>query len=73
MSGILGVKPIAAGFEKIRIAPQPCGLTWAKGSVPTPLGMVEIAWEIVQDIMHVDVQAPDGMKYTVELPEEYRK
>ncbi len=39
---ILGVRPLAPGFEKILIAPQPGSLTHVKGKVPTPHGPVEV-------------------------------
>ena len=41
---ILGIKPIAPGFEKISIRPVIAGLDWAKGAVPTPHGKVEVEW-----------------------------
>ncbi|MFC5407521.1 family 78 glycoside hydrolase catalytic domain [Cohnella soli] len=69
LSGILGVKPAAAGFEEVLIAPQPCGLNWAKGSVPTPKGRIDVAWEIVRNTVQVEVQAPEGLNYTIKLPE----
>ncbi|MFD0717090.1 family 78 glycoside hydrolase catalytic domain [Paenibacillus sp. GCM10027626] len=72
LSGILGVKPAAPGFREIRIEPQDCGLAWAKGSVPTPYGAVEVAWEIVQGRMQVEVKAPEEVKYTVVLPKTRR-
>ena len=60
-----------AGFEEILIAPQPCGLKWAKGSVPTPRGMVQVSWEIVQNKMNIDVKVPEGVKYRIVRPEEW--
>ncbi len=39
---ILGVRPLAPGFGKILIAPQPGKLTHVKGKVPTPHGPVEV-------------------------------
>jgi len=41
---ILGVQPAAPGYEKVRIAPNPGYLDWAKGDVVTPYGMVHVEW-----------------------------
>lgn len=46
---ILGVKPAAPGFEKIEIAPVSGKLTWAKGDVITPKGMVHVEWKKQED------------------------
>lgn len=40
----LGVRPASPGFENISIKPQMGHLTWAKGSVITPKGVVEVEW-----------------------------
>lgn len=42
---VLGVRPAAPGFEKISVHPVPGYLTWAKGNVVTPNGMVHVEWE----------------------------
>jgi len=39
----LGVTPAVAGFERVRIAPALGDLAWARGSVPTPAGLVRVA------------------------------
>jgi hypothetical protein len=42
---LLGVEPVEPGFRVFRIAPQPPdGLAWARGSVPTPHGLIEVEW-----------------------------
>ncbi len=42
---VLGVQPAAPGYATVRIAPQPGGLRWARGRVPTPRGVVEVSWK----------------------------
>lgn len=42
---ILGVRPVEPGFAKIKIVPQSHHLEWAKGTVITPRGSLEISWE----------------------------
>lgn len=44
-SVILGVRPAAAGFEKIQVKPVFNSLTWAGGEVITPYGMVKVEWK----------------------------
>ncbi|MGZ0152965.1 alpha-L-rhamnosidase-related protein [Kribbella sp. WER1] len=39
---LLGVRPTAPGMRTVTIAPQLGGLEWAKGSVPTPYGPLEV-------------------------------
>jgi hypothetical protein len=43
---VLGVTPAAPGYSRVRIAPQPWNLRWARGVVPTPHGPVSVAWHI---------------------------
>ena len=44
-SEIAGITPETPGFQRVRIEPHPCGLTWAKGTLATPLGPVSVQWE----------------------------
>jgi hypothetical protein len=39
---LLGVRPLAAGWTRIAVAPRLCGLAWAAATVPTPLGDLEV-------------------------------
>jgi hypothetical protein len=41
---VIGVTPAAPGFARWRIAPQPGGLKWAQGVVPTPHGSISVRW-----------------------------
>lgn len=43
---VLGVQPAEPGYAVVRVAPQPAGLRWAAGQVPTPRGPVQCAWQI---------------------------
>ena len=38
----LGVTPAAPGYTSARIAPRLGSLAWAKGSVPTPFGLIQV-------------------------------
>jgi len=66
---ILGVKPAAPGFKRIRIAPQPGYLTWAKGEVATPHGNVKVQWQIENsDTFILSVDGPPHIPVEIVLP-----
>ena len=44
---VLGIRPLAPGWTKVLVAPEPCGLEWAEGSVPLPgAGRIDVSWRI---------------------------
>jgi hypothetical protein len=45
---ILGIQPITPGFGEVRVAPQASGLEWARGTVPTPHGPIELELDFSQ-------------------------
>ncbi len=58
---VLGVTPAEPGYRRIRIAPQPWNLSWARGVVPTPLGPVSVAWQVGEDgKLQLEYHAPEG-------------
>jgi hypothetical protein len=67
---VLGVTPAAPGYKKIKIAPQPFHLTWANGTVPTPLGPVSVSWQLKEDgQLALEYHAPEGCEVEVVLPQ----
>ena len=61
MSGrILGVMPTKPGFKEFRIAPNPCGLTWARGVVPTPYGNIHVSWTRSDTNFLIEFEVPKG-------------
>jgi hypothetical protein len=67
-SKILGVSPAAPGFDRILIRPELCGLVWAKGTVPTPHGPVDVAWQSDGTALRMNVTLPTGTGSFVEIP-----
>ena len=67
---ILGVRGLTPGWTKVLIAPEPCGLRSARGSVPLPGGgAVDVQWKIGdRDRMIVEVSAPVGVEIETVLP-----
>jgi hypothetical protein len=64
---VLGARPLAPGWRRARIRPNPGALTHAAGKVPTPLGPVQIAWASEPNFT-LRLTMPPGMSAQVELP-----
>ncbi len=65
---ILGIYPLVPGFKKTLIAPVPCGLTFAKGSVPTPFGNIYVKWEIKGEKFEIKVTKPPAIQCRIVNP-----
>lgn len=65
-SVILGVRPAEPGYKSICIAPVPGYMTYAKGTVITPVGEVEVSWKKEQDKVQVDYKVPEGVAVITE-------
>lgn len=68
MRDILGIGSYDALHNTIKIAPHPCGLRWARGSVETPKGIVSVSWFYENGRLKVNVSAPEGMDTQIILP-----
>ena len=64
---ILGVTPATPGFKTITVRPLPCGLSWARGTVPTPQGEVRVAWKKSAAGFQLDVTVPNGAEADIVL------
>lgn len=62
---VLGVMPTSPGYRHIRIAPQPGSLQWASGSVPTPHGLIRVAWRMDEGRLIIDYDAPEGCEVEI--------
>ena len=67
-AGTLGAVPTAPGWATWRLAPQPSGLTNLTARVPTPSGMVSIAWAAAGGNATVHVTVLAGQTVRVCLP-----
>jgi hypothetical protein len=67
LATILGIRPAAAGFARVRIEPQLGPLAWAKGAMAHPRG--EIAVELRQENARLrgTITLPDGVAGTLVL------
>ncbi len=69
---IIGVYPTENGYNAVRIKPHVdgFGLTWAKGTVPTPHGNIAVEWEKKDGALTLSVSLPTpDMRATVVLPD----
>jgi len=70
-SEVLGIKPALPGWEEITIDPHPGDLTWAKGSVPTPRGLVAVQWKNEERFsLRIDVPAKTRVRLPGDLCKE---
>ena len=68
---VLGVRPLLPGYQRFLIDPQPAGLDFAEGKVPTPYGNISVFWrkktksqyEIKLLVPPGTVAIMDGMEY----------
>ena len=67
---ILGVRPAAPGFEKVRIQPVSGHFTSAKGEVITPKGMITVEWT-KEEKLKVRYTVPEGLEVVEENSESY--
>jgi alpha-L-rhamnosidase len=64
-----GLQRAEPGWRRIRVAPQPGGgLTSARVTHDTVRGRAEVAWNIGDGEISIEVVIPDGTTATVELP-----
>ena len=71
---VLGVTPAAAGWTQVRIAPVPLKLEYARGAIPTPLGLMRVDWEQVsEDQLVMRIELPEGMRAEFVSPSSARR
>jgi hypothetical protein len=70
---LLGIRPIAPGWRRVLVAPEPCGLEWAEGSVPLPgEGRIDVSWRVeANGRMRLEIRTPAGIEIDARLPEGY--
>jgi hypothetical protein len=68
-SYILGVEPLEPGFRRFQVRPLPVKeVSWAKGLVPTPHGVIEVDWEKKATTLSLKLTVPEGTQADVVLP-----
>ncbi len=69
-SVIAGIEAAEPGFRKIRIQPQPGGgLTWAKGQLECPYGVISTDWKLEDKKFSLKVTIPPNTTAIILLPD----
>ncbi|MDQ8734400.1 family 78 glycoside hydrolase catalytic domain [Paenibacillus sp. LHD-38] len=71
---VLGIRSSAIGWSEVDIMPNPCGLTWAKGSVPlSDSGRIDVSWKLLaEQVIEISVHYPESVKVNIKIPEGYQ-
>lgn len=64
---VLGVQPLAAGWDHAKIRPCPSGLEFARGVVPTPRGPISIDWNR-KNSFSLKLKLSEGIAASVQVP-----
>jgi hypothetical protein len=67
-SKILGITPASPGFDTIDIAPTLCGLSFARGAVPSRHGLIGVDWTKQPGQLSIKLDVPPGTHANVDLP-----
>ncbi len=68
---IAGIEPIEAGFEKIRVAPNPCeALRSFKGEYKSVAGAIRSKYEQKDGKIIYEIEIPEGVQAEIVLPNE---
>ena len=63
MEHVLGIAPASPGFATVTVTPHLAGLTYARGTFPTPHGIIQISHERGTDgEIITDLKLPDGVR-----------
>jgi len=65
---VLGVKPKEPGFTRCEIVPFTGNLKWAKGTVPTPHGLIHVSWKRDGNKFSLEISVPRGVHITAGVP-----
>jgi len=70
---ILGVRPLTPGFSRVQVRPALGGLAYASGDVPTPRGIIRVAWRNEPDLFRLRIEYPRNIEVTPAIPMGARK
>lgn len=67
---ILGIRPVAPGYEDVQIKPLDCGdrLPWARGTIPTDRGPIGVSWVHHDERYSITVNLPVNVTSHVHVP-----
>jgi hypothetical protein len=65
---VLGIQPQAAGFSRVAIRPDLCGLQWVRGSEPCPQGSIKVEYRQENSDFQARIEIPEGVTAQVSMP-----
>lgn len=65
---LLGVEPVSPGFRTFSVYPTFAGLAGASGRVPTPHGVIAVAWQREEEGARLVVDVPEKTRALAGLP-----
>lgn len=66
---ILGIRPTAPGFSQVLIRPDLAGLQWARGTEPTPRGIIKVNYHPASGSgLVATIDLPSGTQADVSMP-----
>ncbi|MFZ0963329.1 MAG: alpha-L-rhamnosidase C-terminal domain-containing protein, partial [Terriglobia bacterium] len=68
MEQVLGIQPIAAGFSKVSIRPDLCGMQYARGAEPCPHGLLKVDYQSDASGFTTKIELPEGVEAEVSMP-----
>jgi len=71
-ASVLGIRPAAPGFAKVRIEPQLWPLTWAKGKLPHPKGFITVDFTMKDSRLTGTVELPEDVSGKLDYGGETR-
>ncbi len=68
MEQVLGIEPTAAGFSKVGIRPDLCGMQYARGAEPCPHGLLKVDYQSDASGFTARIELPEGVAAEVSMP-----
>jgi hypothetical protein len=68
MEQVLGIEPTTAGFSKVNIRPDLCGMQYARGAEPCPQGLLKVDYRHEDSDFRAVIEIPEGVTAQVSLP-----
>jgi len=66
---VLGIQPDLPGFKRVNVQPNLGNLTWAKGSICTPEGLISVDWKIDHNLFTIQIDGPEQVPLVLKLPD----
>ncbi|HZQ44172.1 MAG TPA: alpha-L-rhamnosidase C-terminal domain-containing protein [Acidobacteriaceae bacterium] len=68
MEEVLGIKPTGAGFSTVSVRPDLVDLQWARGTMPTPHGLIKVDAHKKGSATEIVVDVPEGVVTRLSVP-----